>query len=263
MGHAPSDETIKWVADLDHNQGGSRVAHTIVQFAQICSEATELCTIIRQNQASRREDFESQVEATELMSIIRIAEAVDENGENWKNCKQNPQKWQIKRMTTPLNPAFKNHNAIFSLYSFDCYQDLWAACVWNTYRAARIVLRDTISECVEVLAASGIGSESLSNSNFKSSVLIEAMIQDIRASVPFVLGQVDSLGNVQTEGDSTALSGQSLLWPMNIIHKTKHADASHNIWASEVLVEIGRRTGLMRAMALAKRTPSMEGNIMW
>jgi hypothetical protein len=183
MGHAPSEETIKWVEDLDNNQRGSRVAHTIVQFAQICSEGTELCTIIRQNQASRREDFESQVESTELMSNIRIAEAVDENGENCTNCKQNPQKWLIKRMTTSLNQALENHNAIFSVYSFDCYQDLWAACVWKIYRAARIVLRDTISECVKVLAASGIGGESLSNSSFKSSVLIEAMNQDIRASV--------------------------------------------------------------------------------
>jgi hypothetical protein len=69
MGHAPTGETIKWVEGIDNNQGGSRVAHTIVQFAQICSEATELCTIIRQNQASRWEDFESQVEVTELMSI--------------------------------------------------------------------------------------------------------------------------------------------------------------------------------------------------
>jgi hypothetical protein len=135
------------------------------------------------------------------MSITRIAEAVDENGENWTNCKQNPQKWQMTRMTTSLNQALKRDNAIFSLYSFDCYQDLWNACVWNTYRAARIVLRDTISECVEVLAASGMGNESLSNSSFKSSVLIEAMIQDIRASVLFVFGQVDSLGSVRTESD--------------------------------------------------------------
>lgn len=124
MGHAPSEETIKWVEGLGHNQGGSRVAHTIVQFAQICSEATELCTIIRRNQAFRRKDFESQVATTELMSIIRIAEAVDENGENWTNCKQNQQKWQIKRMTITLNQALEKHNAIFSLCSFDCYQRL-------------------------------------------------------------------------------------------------------------------------------------------
>jgi hypothetical protein len=129
MGHAPSERTIKLVEGQDHNQGGSRVTHTIVQFAQICSEATELCTSIRQNQVSRREDFESQVEATELMSIIRIAEAVDENGKNWTNCKQNPQKWKIKRMTTSLNQAVENRNVIFSLYNIDCYQDMWGACV--------------------------------------------------------------------------------------------------------------------------------------
>lgn len=106
-------------------------------------------------------------------------------------------------------------------------------------------------------------SSSLNTRKLDALETIRSSTEDIRASVPFVLGRVNS-GGLEQEGEATALSGPSLLWPLNIMQQMKTAPMTDRLWASDVLVEIGQRTGIRRAWMLAKRrietgdTPKFE-----
>lgn len=54
--------------------------------------------------------------------------------------------------------------------------------------------------------------------------IIGGMIEDIRASVPCILGRVDANGSLKEGGEPSVLTGQSLLWPLNMTMLYEYAD---------------------------------------
>lgn len=152
-------------------------------------------------------------------------------------------------------PAFGFESFGHTLPFFDCYRDLWASCVWNIYRTGRIILHATVLDCIDILSLVPTwfsDFDFLATSRIESQQVIADMTESIKASVPYVLAKVNSNGN-SIRGETTALSGQSLLWPLNILQQMKRASIADRKWASHVLLEIGQVTGMRRAWLLAKR----------
>jgi len=123
-----------------------------------------------------------------LRVILQVAEDTERNSISW--WENNDREWIVDRKPTSSGPGFCDHSLLF----FDCYADLWAACVWNSYGAARMILRNTILESLDILLTSTsnfhVGAV-LAASRVQYLKMIITMIEDIRASVPYVLGKVD------------------------------------------------------------------------
>lgn len=55
----------------------------ILRFGQVSAQAHELCKIVRQSIIAGRADSGTQLNSTEMMSLIRISEVIDQNNEHW------------------------------------------------------------------------------------------------------------------------------------------------------------------------------------
>ncbi|EAW09344.1 Zn(II)2Cys6 transcription factor domain-containing protein [Aspergillus clavatus NRRL 1] len=64
----------------------------------------------------------------------------------------------------------------------DCYLDIWVASTWNLYRDSRIVVHNTILDCLRLL----VGDEA--DETQAALATIQSLATDICASIPFFLG---------------------------------------------------------------------------
>jgi hypothetical protein len=246
----PSETSIYWVNNLNKEYGGARIAKALLQFGQVSARSHKLCEIVRQSLVEGRVDFEAQMNSTELMSLIQISEIIDQDNEHWHE-NIHP-KWKISRRNNPYGLVAGGLPLLF----LDAYHDLWTACVWNVSRAARIILMDNIIESAELLAAfhSDITQvESLVSSALKARRIMGNLVDDIRYSLPFICGQIDSAGNLQDKVDPPALNGICSLWPLNVLHSCKSLSVAERQRCRDILLDIGKWTGIRRAWALASR----------
>ncbi|KUJ19590.1 uncharacterized protein LY89DRAFT_780508 [Mollisia scopiformis] len=253
----PSEGSVEWVTNLSQEFGGARSATALLQFGKISAQSHQLCKVVRRDLVEGRIDFEAHLDSTELMSLVQISELVDQTNQNWSE--NGNSKWEITRRPN----GFGLNAGGFPLIFLDSYHDLWTACVWNVNRAARIVLMDTIIESAELLAAFNTDPkqvESLVSSALKARGIIASMLENIQCSIPFITGQIDSAGRLTVGVDATALSGLCMLWPLNVIHSCKSISLVDRQWARDMLLDLGRRTGIRRAWALASRKIEVDEN---
>lgn len=246
----PSKSSVLWVASLNQMCGGPRLAKAFLQFGQVSARAHNLCQVVRQNIAQSQSEFNTQLANAELMSIVEIAEAVDQDNEGWH--RNGNSKWEISRRSN----LYGIESAGVSLPFLDAYHDLWTACVWNVSRAARIILMDTIIESAELLASFNTNMaqvEALTGSALRARRKIGELLDDIRYSLPYIRGQIASDGTLVDKVNPPALNGMCVLWPLNIVHSCKSLGIAERRWARDVLLEIGTQTGIRRAWALAHR----------
>lgn len=118
-----------------------------------------------------------------------------------------------------------------------------------------MIIHSTIVDCINALSTapnSLLNLSSFTASRMKSQQVIANKVEDISASLPQVPGKLDSNGGVR-KGHATALSGQSSLWPSNILQQMKRAPMTDRQWASDALLKIRQLTKIRRAWILATR----------
>ena len=95
------------------------------------------------------------------------------------------------------------------------YHNLWTANLWNWTRSSCIFLQHTLLKCLRKL--SSISSGRLPNHDAieaNAQITIKSLIRDICASVPFIMGDIDSQENIVTTSQRVGYCGQSMaqLW---------------------------------------------------
>ena len=145
------------------------------------------------------------------------------------------------------------------------YQALSLSVVWNFYRAVRVVLQRLMLELRRIRALF-LGSFA---DDIEVLEVIHEMITDVCRSIPFSLGDIDTLGNPTTTTPSSqggqgkprirAFHGYSLLWPFWYILACGLANPEQEQQIRDALVRVGSALGIRLALRLAETVPAGQG----
>lgn len=136
------------------------------------------------------------------------------------------------------------------------YQALFLSVIWNYYRAMRIVLLRIMLELRQIRAFF-LGPTPGDVEVFET---IQEMISDVCRSIPYSLGDIDSLGNPipsSVEGGPRirAFHGYSLLWPLWYVLSCGLARPEQAEQIRGALYRFGSVLGIKLALRLAEYTP--------
>jgi hypothetical protein len=136
----------------------------------------------------------------------------------------------------------------------DTYSSISNSFIWNIYRGARILLYETLADCVKRCSHLGYldaGARKWADDMcIRYEVIIRALLTDIVASIPFALGRIDPNGQRVGGQERKAMAGMFLLWPLGIVKRSPCASDEQLERAGTALQHIGTEMGVRRAVTL-------------
>ena len=114
----------------------------------------------------------------------------------------------------------------------------------------RIMLLQSILRCSlyqESSSSSGPLSLEVTGTNIPVEDEMQEMVNDIFASVPYLLDEVDQDGNLKTPQQKKAVGGMFLLWPLRLMLFQGPINPTQRDWIIERLVFIRNSLGIHKA----------------
>ena len=130
------------------------------------------------------------------------------------------------------------------------YSSSTMAAMWNLHRGARILLLHGLKNCLsrrKQYGAAKPDSSELVDIDKKTIGSIESLFNDICASVPYLLGEVDQKGNLQMPRQCKAVGGYYLLWPLCLALFLDSIDSVQREWVKRRLTYIYHVLGVREA----------------
>jgi hypothetical protein len=129
------------------------------------------------------------------------------------------------------------------------YSDIQVSKVWNYWRVSRITLNSMMISLVDHGQSHQISipGRNLDALKANSAQIINSMISEIVASVPFHLQQIDTRGRPSTQRSQRVLGGFALIWPLQMLLTCKWSLACHKTVAVETLHVISNVFGISQA----------------
>lgn len=152
------------------------------------------------------------------------------------------------------------------------YNRISNAVIWNYYRAARVMLQQLLLNLNKTLLAIVKKKTKLGDSSSTQCALgdgslravIQEMTTDVCRSIPFSLGDVDTLGRPirPDDGSRTTRAGQSygLLWPLWYVLSSGMPTPEQVTQIRTVLSRIGSELGIKLALILAREAQGIRGD---
>jgi hypothetical protein len=187
----------------------------------------------------------------ETLDVVREMNEIDHQVSKWR---QRPE-WSYKTLSRaevsgPADDISRLPDKV------EVHRDVWMAYEWNYHRTGRIILHQTLLECL--LQASrnlspGMYGAEVDKQTARSMYLILTLAEQILSTVPQSLGDVDCLGHCCSHDSgrprSGAVGAYFLLWPIKIIKgPTSMASEEQRTRASVVFDEIRQRTGMKASL---------------
>ncbi|KAL6722057.1 hypothetical protein ACLMJK_001162 [Lecanora helva] len=131
------------------------------------------------------------------------------------------------------------------------YSSFSMACLWNFHRCTRIMLNRCMTHCVtesEKLDKSSPARTDMPTIQMQLTSLITSLIDDICASVPYLLGEIDQQGNLQRSTQNRAVGGLLLIWPLRVAFDIGCAKPAQKVWIRRQLTYIKNIYGINGAV---------------
>lgn len=260
------------ISSLNTDLPSNRIAHDTHSISKICARARELRSQLNSNPCTLTD--------TETLALIKEMYELDETATSWRVGPSWSYKTIYKRDLAPGTPAK-------ALQGFperiQLHADAWIAYEWNYHRTARIILHtqilaalsrllDTVSlashsytappsqSLAEEESQKEPGLAQLQECYWTSKITISSLANDVLATVPQSLGDIDAAGNVLTGqelgGESvleekrslTGVGAYFLLWPIKIIKSHEHVGEYEREEAKTVFERIREVTGMKAAL---------------
>ncbi|KAJ5112656.1 hypothetical protein N7532_000701 [Penicillium argentinense] len=152
------------------------------------------------------------------------------------------------------------------------YNRISNAVIWNYYRAVRVMLQQLLLNLNRTLLAivkkkaklGGSPSTQCALNEGSLRAIIQEMTTDVCRSIPFSLGDVDSLGRPTRPNESgrtiRAAQGYGLLWPLWYILSCGMPTPAQVIQIRAVLSRVGSKLGIRLALILAREAERIRGD---
>lgn len=157
--------------------------------------------------------------------------------------------------------------------SYHIYHSISASSIWNNYRAARIIIQELIIDTIkdlETLTNDGISCPQRSYLVNQARQTVLQLVEDICASVPYILGMViEDSGHLEASGSSelspgidmrvtssslqiTGAGGLTIMWPLLVAGNSEASNSDLRKWITTYLDKIGHSMGINQALAMSK-----------
>ena len=132
------------------------------------------------------------------------------------------------------------------------YTSLSIGAMWNFYRTTRILLLRCLIRCS--VAEDGCGLAATTKYELVKPIVaqIQGLADDVFASVPFMLGQIDQEANLRDVGQSKAIGGLFLLWPLGTLLFLEHIPPERIEWVKNRLIYIRNALGIQQGMSIVQ-----------
>ncbi|EWZ46139.1 hypothetical protein FOZG_06322 [Fusarium oxysporum Fo47] len=225
------DEAIhKWLWMLTSQTPAAKMAALSLEVGKLRNRATRLLTHGTHGMSSLIHSLNHLIE--DIVSLeARIAD--------WQSCCE--PRWVQKKMTL-RTPNGEEMQASY-------YSDIQVSKVWNYWRVSRITLHNIMISLVDYGQSHQMSTpcRNLDILKANSAQIINSMISEIVASVPFHLQQIDTRGRPSTQQSQRVLGGCALIWPLQMLLKCKWSLTCHKTVAVETLHVIGNVFGVSQA----------------
>ena len=236
------DESPEWLSHLE--QGPStHLAMCVYKISRIRAAVPELLV----------GDLTEQSNQQRLIQLLHQGISMDVELQSWSDGLSDA--YHYKELCVAYAPQQQTSHVLpMQPNNVHVYHDIWVASLWNHYRFARIRLLETLMDCESRLDYSENLEMRLQESSIgvqSSNETIVKMIDDICASVPFLMGDIDVEGNLNRGSGGIALGGYYLLWPLHVASSTKTIGADQKAWIKGRLRHLGTVMGINQAHLLA------------
>ncbi|KAM0511383.1 hypothetical protein ACHAPE_009898 [Trichoderma viride] len=158
--------------------------------------------------------------------------------------------------------------------NYHIYHSISASTIWNNYRSARIIIQELIIDTIkdlELLTNDNIGSPQRSYLVNQARQTVLQMVEDICASVPYILGmEMEDSGHLKVCGlgasiahevdtgvtlssfQITGAGGLTVMWPLLVAANSGVAGNELRKWITACLDKIGHSMGINQALAMSK-----------
>lgn len=204
--------------------------------AQLCAEARSLF-----------DDNVHDARAKEhLRNLVEVVNVLDSDYQHWVDKYFASNKWGYRVDTLPFKSPLSIDKVVYT------YRDIWIGNVWLGHFSKRTHLHSVILHCVSLL---GPG-DPLHDQNGYSRSVIARMVSGLCASIPFMLGEIDSSGRRVTKAKKIALGGYLLVCGLQIgrqaveegseteklfLHTFEHIDKNMGIRSARLLAASRRK----------------------
>lgn len=132
------------------------------------------------------------------------------------------------------------------------YTSLSIGAMWNFYRTTRIFLLRCLIRCL----AGGEEHDLATTMSRESITPIVAQIQvladNVCASVSYMLGEIDQEAKLRDIGQSKAVGGLFLLWPLGTLLFLEYLPPEQIAWVKKRLIYIRNVLGIQQAMSIVR-----------
>ena len=243
----PLEDANAWVARF----GKKRVPVLLMQLncrtAQWCAEAQILF-----DTGSHNKEWERA-----LLDVVKDANLIDREYQNIIDHYSSSEFTRHRTFFAPPGLSLPAGQMVRTYY------DIWAGYIWTGARAKRVHLHEVLLHCFDILDSHHSEAESLSSrlerlnlrdeSRVQSKLIIEEMVSDICAAVPFMLGDVDAKGKHVLGVRRMPLGGYVMMWPLNVARASVEQGSEREIWMVDRLDFINAKMGIRLAGMAAKR----------
>jgi hypothetical protein len=189
-----------------------------------------------------KRDYESR-----LSTLVGLIDKLDTDLKTWRTC-DNP-RWTQKSTTFDLQLNESNNT--------DYYSDFQVSKILNHWRVARILLHSTKLAVIERLLPRNTQLHS-DQRNWEfgkdgSMRIINEMLSDIIASIPFHMHEIDGEGRPCSGHSQRVLGGCALIWPLHMVLQCAWASQASKIDAARALRMIGDVLGVKQALVYLRR----------
>ena len=196
------------------------------------------------------QDHASESRRPKLLDIIARGRLIDLRIQDWGVHVSG--KFKYISMTPADIPASEGVFLPGSSFPIHLYSSRSMANLWNTHRCARIILLQCLKKCVALLEDSqpttpDPESDWAIDTDVFAPKIIQDLISEICASVPYLLGEVDQHGNLQQHQPNHAVGGLFLIWPLRIAARQDCARREQKIWITKQLQYIKNVFGIQVA----------------
>jgi hypothetical protein len=222
----------------------------MLRVSRICharADADNLLTKIDKPTSDDR-DMSLQKHCSALTDLIAKMQAIDTN--HWPSSQNTSGSWDFVSINRPNSGIALRTESDSPVH---IYPNLWIANFWNWNRSTCILLQCSLLTCLEKLSSI---SEKLPNHDSleaNAQMTIKTMIQDICASIPFVMCDVDGKGKAVNGPQTAAPVGQNmaqlwLLWHFHIVLRSGHVSPQQMKIIRDAIPRIGHGKGIRQAL---------------
>lgn len=253
------------LSSLAPDTPSNRITHDNFAISKICARARELNAKLAAS---------SSLSDVETIALIKEMHQLDHTTTSWR---AGPN-WKFKTLRRAEIPNCPGNFPDF----VELHADAWIAYEWNYHRTGRIILHTHLLEALSRLLESlslassqystppNAESETdplsffeLQKTFFRSKGTISVLANQILATVPQSLGDIDAVGNLLTVPAAAPDSGEEvleekktvqgvgayfLLWPIKVLKGHEHVHEGDREMATRVFERIREVTGMKGAL---------------